>query len=416
MSYSNLAPGQHTFRVTASNTVGFAEDSATWTVTAANTTTPTSITRRAVEAPRKPASYALPAAAVRVTTTAELAAALQATPATDIVLAAGVYDNATPLSNYEGHRLWAEQVGAVTLKFGLGMGSNWSGGGGLVRGVTFDVDSGSKAFADAIVHVWGPGGANTSVLDCVFRGNYAVRFGLLAFNVTGLDAQRLEFYGFTDAGLRASDQREVAYGGQTSRIDTVWDIYVDGVSRPVPGSSFGTDEAGVWIGNPVTGGVKRIAVRNTAWSGIEVVNNSWDTVFSDLDIDMSGRFHGDTGIYLEHYSYNNVFENFEITGARVGITAEWADPGWGGRAAAHFTIIRNGSIDAAGTQAPGNQAGVYLDEGTESTTVTNVVFQNQNWAAIGAYKNVGTNRFENNDYSGIGPQALPVKTSHMGSS
>jgi hypothetical protein len=253
------------------------------------------------------------------------------------------------------------------------------------------------------------------VLDCVFRGNGAIAFGLLVYNPSGLVAERLAFSNFTDVALRASDNQAVAYGAATPRIASIADISVDGVSRPTPGASDGTAEAGVWIGHPVTAGVHRISVRNVSWSGIETVNNAWDTIFTDLTVDMSGpKSAAAVGIYLEHFNHRNVFERFRITGAAMGITAEWADPAWGGVAGAHETVIRDGVIDAAGASAA-KTFGVYLDEGTVSTTVTGVVFRNQSFAAIGAYKTAGTNRFEGNDTSGLGAGALPLSTEHWSS-
>ena len=284
----------------------------------------------------------------------------------------------------------------------------------MARGLTFDVSSTSKIFGDGILHVWGVAGANTTVLDCVFRGHGVIPVGLLAYNPQGLDVERSQFYSFTDEGIRASDNTSVSYGASTAHISKISDILVDGVSRATPGASDGTAEAGIWIGHPVTNGVSRIKVSNVSWSGIETVNNAWDTQFSDINIDMSGphAFTG-VGVYLEHFSRHLTFNRFTITGASIGFSAEWADPGWGGVAAAHNVTIENGTIDAAGWPGGGNTAGVYLDEGSDSTTVTGVVFKNQNWAAIGAYKNVGTNTFTGNDTSGLASRAVPLSTQHI---
>jgi hypothetical protein len=94
---------------------------------------------------------------------------------------------------------------------------------------------------------------------------------------------------------------------------------------------------------------------------------------------------------------HDTFTNFVMTGVHRGITAEW-DDGTPGNAGAHGTTIENGVIDAAGSTVPGNQAGVYLDAGTDSTTVKNVTFKNQNWAGIGAFEVIGTNSFTGNTY------------------
>ena len=83
------------------------------------------------------------------------------------------------------------------------------------------------------------------------------------------------------------------------------------------------------------------------------------------------------------------------------------------RAAAHFTTIKNGTIDAAGNTLPGNQAGVYLQPGTEATTVQGVIFKNQNWAAIGADSTTGTNSFSANDFTGLKTGAVGLRTTPL---
>ena len=410
IAYSDLAAGTHTFTVKASNASGSASGVATWEVTSPpTTTTPTSST---VQAPIPPSSYSIPAGAVTVTSSSGLISALNSSTARDIVLADGVYDNSVAFENSNGHRLYAQHLGGAVIKAGLVMGSNYGAPGGSVQGVVFDVSDPAKVLGGGIVHIWGAGGAQIKVLDCVFRGNKAIGYGILGYNPDGLVAQRLEFYNFTGVALWASDNHSVAYGTTNPVIDTISDIYVNCVSKSVPGASGGTGEAGLWIGHPVTNGVRRIETRNTGWSGIETVNNAWDTTFSDLDIDMSGvNESAGVGIYLEHFNFHNTFQRFSIRGANTGINAEWADPGWGGVAASHFSTIRDGTIDAAGANKA-QTIGVYLDEGTDSTTVSGVTFLNQSWAAIGAYKNVGTNSFSGNDSSGIKAGAATISIAH----
>jgi hypothetical protein len=365
-----------------------------------------------VAAPQPPSAYQVPAGAKLVRTSAELQSAL-AGPSADIVLADGVYDSASPFTNANGHRVYAEHVGAAVLRAGFVLGGNFGSGGGVLRGLRFDVTTASKTLGGGIVHVWGPGAANSKILDCTFRGNRAIPYGLLVYAPSGVEARRLEFYGFTDVALRASNNVLVEFGGSTPKLAAISDIHVDGVTRPTPGASDGTAEAGLWIGHPVVDGVQRIRVRNVSWSGIETVNNSWQTTFSDLDIDMSGPSQAaGVGVYMEHYNHKNVFRNFRVVGAKVGFSAEWSDPSWGGKPGANYVTIQDGLVDAATSTLPGNQAGVYLDEGTAGTTVTNVRFLNQNWAGISAYKNTTWN-FSGNDYSKLGPNAVPVRTQHI---
>jgi hypothetical protein len=432
-SYSGLGLGGHVFTVRASGPSGSANASASWsilaakapttttsstttttaTTTATTTTTPTQITPSSttVAAPQPPTTYSIPSGAVQVSTSSQLIAALQGS-GQDIVLADGTYDSASPFNDANGNRLYAEHLGGATLTAGLIVGGNWGSGGGLVRGVNFDVSSSAKVLGGAIVHVWGAGGVNSQVLDCYFRGNWTIPAGIKAYQPTGFAARRLEFYNFTDFGLLVTDNVTVAYGSQTPHVDAISDIYVNGVSRPTPGSSNGTAEQGLLIGNPVNNSVQRIKIRNVAWDGIETANNSWDTTFSDLDLDMSNSYYG-VGVYLEHYSYHDVFRNFVIRGAKLGINMEWNDPFWSSRAAAHYTTIANGTIDAAGSTLGGNQAGVYLQPGTESTTVQDVIFKNQNWAGIGADNTTGTNAFSGNDYSALKATALPFRTTPL---
>jgi hypothetical protein len=431
VTYPNLAVGDHTFTVKVSNGSVSSSASATWTVvttpatttpatTTPATTTPTTTTPTdppqnpsAVQAPTPPSSYSIPAGAITVASSSGLISALNSSTPRDIVLADGVYDNSARFSDANGSHIYAQHLGGAVLKAGLVIGGNFGAPGGSVQGVVFDVSDPTKVLGGGIVHTWGPAGARASVLDCVFRGNNVIPQGLLALNPDGLVAQRLQFFDFQNEGIRASDNKTVSYGSATPKINSISDIYVNGVANPTPGASSGTAEAGLWIGHTVVNGVHRIKVRNASSSGIEVVNNSWDTNFSDLDIDMSGpNQSAGVGVYLEHYSYRNVFTGFVIRGANTGFNAEWADPAWGGVAGAHFTTIANGLIDAVGSTVAGPRVGVYLDEGTESTSVTGVVFRNQNWAAIGAYKNVGTNNFGGNDYSGLTTGTTAISIAH----
>ena len=344
-------------------------------------------------------------------TSAQLVSALAA-GAKAIVLADGTYGGSSYFNDSSTSSLYAQHVGGAVLTAGLVVGGNFGSGGATVQGLVFNVTAPSTTFQNGELNTWGASGANTRVLDCVFNGNWDIAVGLLAVNPDGLVAQRLQFSSFTDEALRASSNSTVSYGSSTAVINSISDISVDGVSRSTPGASGGTAEAGLWIGQPVTNGVHRIKIRNVAWAGIETVSNSWNTVFSDLDIDMSGP-HAATGVavYLEHFTIGDTFTNFAIRGSNTGFNAEWND-GVAGNEAAQNDTIENGTIDASGWTGGGNTAGVYLDEGTGSTTITGVTFKNQNWAAIGTYKNSGTNTITNNTYQ-LAPGGVQISTAHV---
>jgi hypothetical protein len=329
------------------------------------------------------------------------------------VLADGSYAASAPFVDSGGNRLFAEHLGAAVLKAGLVIGGNFGSGGGLVRGLTFDVADPSRTLGGGLVHIWGPGGVNTQVLDCSFNGNAVVPVGILAYSPQGLHVERVQLTNFTDEGIRASDNVQVSYGASVPRMDLIQDVSITGVSRTLPGSSNGTAEAGLWLGEPVQNGVHRIKVRDVSWSGIETANNAWDTQFTDLDIDLSGSHQADgVGVYLEHYSRNLRFSGFLVSGVRVGFNAEWADPTWGSIAGAHFVTIQGGVIDSSGSTLPGHQAGIYLDQGTESTTVSSVTFRNQNWAGLAAYQTIGTNSFSQLT-GALQPSATLLSTSHI---
>jgi hypothetical protein len=357
-----------------------------------------------------PSAYTLPKRYVRVQNGEQLAAALARTRATDIVLASGVYENARPFVNEHGHRIYSQKKLGAVLKAGITFGDNDGAGGGLVQGVRFDVSDPAKV-ERGIIWTWGSAGSGTRILDCTFNGNRAIRIGVNAYSPGGLEAERLVFRNFLFAGLRATDNKKVSYGESTPRIETISDISVDTVADPSPGASNGRGEAGLQIGHPVENGVQRIRVRNASWMGVELFNNAWDTTYSDLDIDLTGPLQSrGVGVYLERFAYRNVFERFTLLGVKTGFNAEWADPDDGGVAASHFTTIRDGVIDAAGASLDRPSIGVFLDIGTESTTVTGVSFRNQTYAAIGTDENIGTNVFEGNDYSGLAPGAEQIRT------
>lgn len=357
--------------------------------------------------PTPPQAYAVPAGALSVSTGAQLAAALAGSTARDIVLEDGNYDYGSFIQFGVGHRLWARNVGRAILDFGLVPGGNYGGGGQELHGLAFNVNDPARTFQNSIVNMWGPAATSVKILDSSFQGNYKIGTGLLAYSLSGLTLQRSQFYRFTDNGVRLSDNTAVAYGAATPKINQVADLVIDGVTASPPGATNGTAEAGLWVGQPVINGVSRIKIRNVSWSGLETVNNSWDTTFSDLDINMSGvNQSAGVAIYMEHYNYRNVFTNFNLVGAKTGINAEW-DYGTTGNAGARNTTIKNGTIDAAGALAGSKTVGVFLDQGTDSTTITGVTFKNQNWAGIGAYLNVGSNSFGGNTYQ-LPPGAVQI--------
>ena len=173
------------------------------------------------------------------------------------------------------------------------------------------------------------------------------------------------------------------------------DLDIANVARPTPTSSNGTSEACIWLGTQVT--LTRAKLRNCAWMGMWTGFNGVGSTYSDVDVDGSP-----VGIYIEHFTTSSSFRNLHVgPGVRVGVTAEWAAPNWGGKPASVDNVIEDSLIESS-------YVGVYLDEGTTRTTVRNTTFRGQSGAAIDDYKGIG-NSFSGNSY-GAG---TAVSTAHL---
>jgi hypothetical protein len=199
----------------------------------------------------------------------------------------------------------------------------------------------------------------------------------------------------------------------------VSDIDVSNVHYPVPGSNGGKSEAGIWAGTDCL--CSRIKVRNAGWMGIWTGGNANNGIYTDLDID---QIQSDSvGVYLEHYSRNNVFKNFIIgsssggTGVRVGFNCEWADPAYVGTnpvagqsiAGCHSNTFQNGTIYT-------NYRGVVLED-AEKSTIIGIKFAHQSNAAIDDFMTSGTGystTWQNlsNDFSGLASGAVPYTQVH----
>jgi hypothetical protein len=347
--------------------------------------------------PAAPASYDIPAGAVRVRTAAQLRRALARTHPSDIVLADGVYDGSRPFLNSHGHRLYAARTGGAVLRAGLSFGGNSGPPGGSVRGLVFNVRDRTKTANGAEILVWGTA-RRARVVDVTLLGNTRVRAGLVVRQPEGFKGARLRARGFTDYGV-VVDANDPTRDTLT-RPFRLTNVDVAGVARPVPRSSNGTAEACVWIGNP--GVVQRVRVRRCAWAGLWTGTATTGAVFDQIDVDRTP-----TGVYVEHFTKRSTFERVRVGSAvRIGLLTEWAAPEWDGRPASVDNMIQDSWFAAS-------VAGVYLDAGTTRTTIRRSTFVNQSWAAIGDYRGV-KNSYYGNDYRGIDPGADKVTTDHLG--
>lgn len=346
--------------------------------------------------PLAPSPYHVPDGAQRVRSSAQLAAALRRTRPTDIVLADGVYRSRRPFLNPHGHRLYARRLGGAVLKAGLSLGGNDGRPGGLVRGVVFDVADPARTAEGAEIMVWGSA-KRARVLDVTLRGNGVARSGLVVREPQGFSAARLVVRDFTDYGVLV-DANEPSLT-ELERPFHLVDVDVAEVARPLPGSSNGTAEACVWIGNP--GVVERVRARRCGWTALWTGTATTGALFDRIDVDRAP-----TGVYVEHFTRSSRFRRLQVgADVRIGLLTEWADPGSDGRPASVMNVIEDSWFASW-------LAGVYLDEGTTRTTVRRSTFVNQRWAAIGDYRG-NENAYYENDYRAIASGAEAVTHQHV---
>lgn len=343
--------------------------------------------------PAAPARYRVPNGALRVSSTGELRDALAARRRRAIVLAPGTYGGARPFANPHGHRLYAARLGRSVLTAGLSLGGNQGPGGGLVRGLVFDVRDPRRTVDGAAILVWGSG-RGSRILDTTLRGHRKVSAGVAARRTEGLIMRRVVVRRFRDFGVLV-DANDVDRPEQREPF-AISDLDVADIARPTPGSSMGRSEACVWIGD--SGLLRRVRARSCAWSGLWTGTATRRARFEAIDVDRTR-----TGVYIEHFTTESTFRSLRIgPRVRVGLTAEWADPAWGRRPASVGNVIEDSRFAS-------RLVGVYLDEGTTRTTIRRSSFANQTWGAVGDYRGKD-NAMYGNDYGGA-----PVRHDHLSS-
>lgn len=357
-------------------------------------TTSVDVAAPAVRPPARPRPYALPAGALRVSSSAELATALSNGRRETIVLAPGVYDNSRPFSDRDGDRLYAERLGRAVLKTGVVLGANEGAPGASIRGLTFDVTDPAKTLHGSIVHVWGSA-THASVLDTRLYGHGRLDSGLLVRQPLAFVARRIVAEGFRSYGV-AVDPNTLGY--RTRAPFSLSDLTISRVRRPVRGSSNGRAEACLWLGSPGT--ARRIGVSRCGVTGIWTGTAIRDSRITDATVNRAP-----VGIYLEHFTSGTTFQRLRI-GPDVGrgVNAEWSNVAVGQKPATSDNVIQDCYFRT-------RHVGVYLDEGTTHTVVRRCLFAGQSWAAIGDYLGRG-NSYYGNDFGELGPAAVPVSHDH----
>jgi len=342
--------------------------------------------------PAPPSSYTLPVRPVLVGNSAELEAAVASGTPQDIVLRDGVYRADAALAVVCGHRLYAEHSGRAVLTVGLSLGSDDCAGGGRVQGLAFDLQRPAGTAGGAAIEVWGTA-RGTVLADITIDGHRVADAGILARQPEGLKIQRVVARNFLSWGVFVdADEFDLA----VVEPPLLEDIDVVNVGRAVPGSSDGTAEACIWVGNTATG--RRFRVRHCAWMGLWTGTAAKNALFSDVDIDDIGSpRRPSTGLYLEHFTTDTTFERIRIgPNVTVGVECEWADPAWDSRPGCDGVVIQDSLVHT-------RCVGVYLDDGTRNTTVRRTAFVAQQKAAIATFNQQYNLLFDTsgNDYSGM---------------
>lgn len=282
--------------------------------------------------PSPPASYTAPTPTGSVVNSyAALAAEVALAGPRVIVIADGTYTGAGLTTN-QGHQIWAQNQGGVTLDFGIGFRGNGGVAGGEVHGIIFNVSDignvdSSALLNEAIINTWDSVspftiGSNLIVEDCEFHGNDTIGSGIQAASPSGLTVRRCVFRDFIDVGISAFRNGS---GPNDFDLITIEDVDIANVSRPVPGSALGVSaEMGIFIGHRFE--ARRLLIRNCAWAGIGLVNEVSDWVIEDADIDEIGFGYfelGSVGVYCEESHDGLICRSTLGQNMKVGINCEW---------------------------------------------------------------------------------------------
>ncbi|MEM6796262.1 MAG: hypothetical protein AAF725_19990 [Acidobacteriota bacterium] len=370
-----------------------------------------------VASPEPPSAYQLPTGATLVSTTFDLQAALAWDPddnekPKDIVLADGVY---TPddldgdfLTLHGSHRLWAQNLGQATLKFGVVIGSPTNENlalGAELHGLHFDIEqethgaSANPAHRSFGVLIWGTA-RGVVIEDSSFDGGGVVDFGIGAYRHDGLVVRRVEIEGFKRFGLftdmdptRPVTGHSVLEDIRVSRVgDNEWAWSFEETHEDYDPAYPNYDaadpykpsqEVGIWVGAP--GRLSRAWVRDIARVGVIAAGDAFGVLMEDLDVDDIGwRPIGPSsvngaGLYFDNQAYHSTFRRFCVgPGVVKGLVSEWDNNTFprGIR-----NRVENGLVEAS-------RFGIFFDQGTIDSTVSSVYFRNASWAGLTLHNNV----------------------------
>lgn len=279
---------------------------------------------------------------ISVNTAAQLQAALNGTNVW-IVVEDGVYDQRFTCTN-QAHVIVARNVGKAHIRGAFEIGNNTAGAldGMVLVGFSFDTPTtANQSTNGAYIEMWGPNSrlraCKAMILDCTFdglngSGRPIVRHGIYCLDSKGKTIRRCTVKNMSYTGIRLNNNSgvyETSTGADISYISDcdisgIYGLNAQGVQGFGPGNSIdgqavsysGTGEAGLWIG--CTAVVERVRTRNCGWMGLCTSNSALGGFFRDIDCRDSLY-----GVYVEHGSYDNEFENCVFHGSWIGGIIEW---------------------------------------------------------------------------------------------
>jgi hypothetical protein len=321
--------------------------------------------------------------------------------ATDIVLADGLYapDPSRSVSgpvSLRGHRLWAEHLGAARLEFGVRVDEGPAGS--ELHGLSFepplnhhaapyDEQGGTPAYYALVSG--NASGANLHVEDCFFNGGGTLWGALRLDNPSGLQLARLEIANYRQSGVYLGrNTAELAPGESLTPTPLLSDLRVEHIGwgqAELPGDWALAEQWGLCLND--TAQLRRVRLRDIAYTGIVLRGRTQNAELSSLDIDgvegveNPGGWAGAAAISLDQESHDVNLHHFCIgPNTRIGINGEWyQEP----LPALHAVrpVVHDGIISS-------RRFGVHFDAGSVAAAVHDLTLEGYGRAGIVFFQNL----------------------------